>query len=82
MENLIKLLTKEITGFENPEVTTDEKDGITYYIISIPQEHIGKLIGKNGRIISALRTIANVRAAKENTRINIEVKEATKEVTL
>lgn len=76
MEDLIKFLTKEITGFGKPEVSSEERDGIVYYIIAVPQEHIGKLIGKNGRIISALRTIASVRALKENIRIGIEVKEA------
>lgn len=75
MEDLIKFLTKEVTGFAEPEVTSEEREGITYYIISVPQEHVGKLIGKNGRIISALRTIAQVRASKEGIRIGIEVKE-------
>lgn len=69
-------MTKEITGVDNPGITSEEREGITYYIISVPQEHVGKLIGKNGRIISALRTIASVRASKEGTRIGIEVKEA------
>ncbi|MBI3290178.1 KH domain-containing protein [Candidatus Microgenomates bacterium] len=75
MEDLIKFLAKEVTGFENPEVTSEDRDGITYYIISVPQEHVGKLIGKQGRIISALRTIVSVRASKEGIRIGIEVKE-------
>lgn len=76
MEDLIKFLTTQITGVENPEISSEDRDGITYYIISVPQEHVGKLIGKNGRIISALRTIASVRASKENKRIAVEVKES------
>ena len=75
MEDLIKFLSKEITGFENPEVVSEERDGIVYYIISVPQEHVGKLIGKNGRIINALRAVASVRASKEGKRIGIEIKE-------
>ena len=76
MEDLIKYLTKEVTGFSDPQITSEEREGITYYIISVPQEHVGKLIGKSGRIISALRTITSVRASKEGIRIGIEIKEA------
>lgn len=75
MEDLLKFLTYEITGVENPEIASEERDGVTLYIISVPQESVGKLIGREGRIINALRTVASVRATRENRRINIEVKE-------
>ena len=39
------------------------------------QEDIGKIIGKNGRIIRALRDLMKVIAAKRNIYVDIEIHE-------
>ncbi len=47
----------------NPdEITVDsqESDGLTIFEISAPEELIGKIIGKEGKVIKSIRTILNV----------------------
>ncbi|MBI4059274.1 KH domain-containing protein [Candidatus Microgenomates bacterium] len=75
MEDLIKFLAQEITGVEDVTIAATEQDGITIYTVTLPKENIGQFIGKSGRIISAIRTVTGIRAAKENIRFNIEVAE-------
>ncbi len=41
--------------------------------IQIAEEDMGRLIGKQGQTISALRTLVRVIGARENERINLKV---------
>ena len=52
-----------------------EEDGQFLYHISVHAEDIGKIIGRNGNVIQAIRTLAKVRAMKENKLIRIFVNE-------
>lgn len=75
MEKLLDFLVREITKTPEVKISRETREGIDNYIIALPQEFISQLIGKNGRIISAVRTLALVLAIKDNTKISIEVKE-------
>ena len=44
-------------------------------VINVSKEDIGKVIGKNGRIISSLRVLISSIAKKEKRTVRIEVKE-------
>ncbi len=63
---------------DNPEeVTIEERmDGdATILIIHTNAADIGKVIGKSGRIIRALRDLMKVLAAKANTFVDVEIAE-------
>ncbi|MFZ5535174.1 MAG: KH domain-containing protein [Patescibacteria group bacterium] len=63
---------------DNPEeVTIEERmDGdATILIIHTNPSDIGKVIGKSGRIIRALRDLMKVLAAKANTFVDVEIAE-------
>lgn len=77
MEDLLSFIVTEITGDKPQSITSKTEDGIITYTITVPKEQMGVLIGKGGRVIFAIRTLARVRAAKENTQINIELQEET-----
>jgi len=52
------------------EIISDE--GVLYRI-TVSKEDVGKLIGKGGRIASALRTVLKAAGAKQGIRISINV---------
>ncbi|HLD25042.1 MAG TPA: KH domain-containing protein [Patescibacteria group bacterium] len=61
------------------EVTIDERTDGDAAILTIhtnPSD-IGKVIGKSGRIIRALRDLMKVLAAKRNTYVDVEIAEET-----
>lgn len=62
-----------------PEKVTIEKNQLgenNYrYLIRVRKEDIGKIIGKGGKIIEALRNVAKILAVKEGKKIRIEVAE-------
>ena len=77
MKNLLEFILNHIV--DHPEdVVVDEaetEEGHTYTIHVHPDD-MGKVIGKNGRIIQSIRNIAKVRAVKENLRVYITIAES------
>lgn len=70
LKKLVSYIASEGVSFEIKE---ELLDGLTTYTILVPEEEIGKLIGKEGRVISALRTLCRLKAAKEQKRVLIKV---------
>jgi len=63
---------------ENPEamqIETEEKEGLTVYKVRLHSDDMGKVIGKQGNTINAIRGLMQAGSAKANTRCIIEVSE-------
>ena len=61
---------------DNPEfVTVNETAGSSVIIleISVGSADIGKVIGKEGRIANAIRTIVKAAAAKSDKKVTVEI---------
>lgn len=75
MKVLLNFILTQIV--DNPdEVSIDEQqisEGNFQYTIHAQVGDTGKIIGRDGKIISAIRNIAKVLAIKENTHIRIEI---------
>lgn len=76
MKELLMTITKGLV--ENPDavsITVDEPndEGITVYHLNVAQGDMGRVIGKQGRIIKAIRTIMRSAAVKNNCKVSIEV---------
>ena len=56
-------------------IESNEKGKFIEITINVIKEDIGKIIGKNGRIISSLRVLISSIAKKEKKIVKIEVKE-------
>ena len=52
-----------------------EEDSSYTYIITVDKDDMGMLIGKEGRTIKSLRTLAKLKAIKDGTRVNITLSE-------
>ena len=68
LENLL-----DSTG--NYTIESNEKGKHVDIVINVVQEDMGKIIGKNGRIITSLRVLMSSIAKKEKKVIKIDVKE-------
>lgn len=77
MKDLTHYLVTNI--IDNPDtVTIDESvddRGTTLLTIHVNPADIGKVIGKEGRTINAIRDIVKIKAMKENKYIDITVAE-------
>jgi predicted RNA-binding protein YlqC (UPF0109 family) len=78
MKNLLEFLLIHLVNHpEDVVVEETQLDTHIEYTLHVHQEDMGRIIGKQGSVIDAIRKIARVRAMKEGTRISVNVAEAT-----
>jgi hypothetical protein len=74
MGELVEMIAKALV--DNPEaVAVNEVEGTQSVIIElkVAPEDMGKIIGKQGRIAKAIRTVVKAAAIKENKRAVVEI---------
>jgi predicted RNA-binding protein YlqC (UPF0109 family) len=74
MKDLVEYIAKSIVNEPdavNVEEETNE-DGITLKL-SVADDDKGRIIGKQGQIAQAMRTLLRVKAAKAATRVRLEI---------
>lgn len=54
-------------------ISSEEKDRATVIRVACEKQDIGKVIGRNGKTISAIRALANGAGGRVGKRINVEV---------
>jgi predicted RNA-binding protein YlqC (UPF0109 family) len=74
MKELVEFIAKAIVNAPDQVVVTEEtsEEGLTLKL-QVADEDKGRVIGKQGRIAQAMRTLLRVKAAKEGTRVNLEI---------
>jgi len=74
MKELVEYIAKAIVNSPDDVVVTEEtgEQGITLKL-QVADDDKGRVIGKQGRIAQAMRTLLRVRAAKEGTRVTLEI---------
>ena len=60
---------------ESYTIESNEKGKFVDMTINVTKDDMGKVIGKNGRIITALRVLMSSVAKKDRKSVKIEVKE-------
>ncbi len=76
MKDLLISIAKGLV--DNPDVVTAEEEaineeGVIVFHLHVAQDDIGKVIGKQGRIAKAIRTIMRTAANRKNMKIQIEI---------
>ena len=74
MKELVEYIAKSLV--DNPDaVTVNEVDGEQSLILElkVAQEDMGKVIGKQGRIAKAIRTVVKAAAVKQHKRVIVEI---------
>ncbi|MCQ2481207.1 MAG: KH domain-containing protein [Clostridia bacterium] len=72
-----KLLVSIAQGLvEDPSavnVTVEESDNATIYHLHVAEDDMGRVIGKQGRIAKAIRTVMRAAAIRQNTKVAVEI---------
>ena len=74
-----KLLISIVSGLvENPEavtVTVDQpnEEGIIVYHLKVAENDMGRVIGKQGRIAKAIRTVMRAAASRNEQKIAVDI---------
>ncbi len=74
MKELLEVIAKRLV--ENPEqasVTETENDRTLVLELKVAPEDMGKVIGKQGRIAKAIRTVVKAAGVHEDKKIVVEI---------
>jgi predicted RNA-binding protein YlqC (UPF0109 family) len=70
----IRFIVRELVDEpEQVHITEVPGDGVVTYEIRVASQDLGKVIGKQGRIANALRTVAKAVAMKEKRKVYVEI---------
>lgn len=74
MKELVEVIAKSLVDYpEQVEVTETESDKSIVLELHVAQTDMGKVIGKQGRIAKAIRTVVKAAASKEEKRVIVEI---------
>jgi uncharacterized protein len=75
MQDLVEYLARSLV--DKPDAVSvesfDEDDGSVVYELSVAEDDVGKIIGRGGRTVNALRCVLRACAAKQERRILLDV---------
>ena len=74
MEKLVAVIAKSLVEHpEAVEVSSRQEDGQTVLSLHVAEDDMGKVIGRQGRIAKALRTVVKAAATRENKKVTVEI---------
>ena len=80
MKDLVETIVKSLVDYPD-EVRINETVGESIIIleISAAADDVGKVIGKEGRIANAIRTVVKAAAAKNDKKVTVEIMTSKKD---
>jgi len=76
MKTLIETIVKPLVEFpEDVQVREVEDDSRLTYQLSVNKEDMGKVIGKQGRVAKAIRTVVYAAGSSQQKKIFLEIGE-------
>lgn len=74
MKELVEFIARSIVNLPDSVVVTETTDeqGLTL-TLQVADEDKGRVIGKQGRVAGAMRTLLRVKAAKAGTKVNLKI---------
>lgn len=74
MKELVEVITKALVDSPEEVVVTEREDKKTTVLeVRVANADMGKVIGKQGRIAKAIRSVVKAAAAKEDKKVVVDI---------
>lgn len=74
MKELVEVIAKSLVDYPDQVVVTEtENEKAIVLELRVAQSDMGKVIGKQGRIAKAIRSVVKVAASKEEKKVIVEI---------
>ena len=74
MKELVEVIAKSLVDCPNEvQVTETTKDDATVIELKVAPSGMGKVIGKQGRIAKAIRSVVKAAASKDDKKVIVEI---------
>lgn len=71
LEYVVRLLVREP---DQVEVTETVEEGTVIYRLSVAPDDVGRIIGREGRVIRAIRSLLRAAGARQGVRVALQVR--------
>lgn len=75
MKKTLEYIVSSILSVDKVKIDESEVDGILNFTIHVEKENMGKIIGKEGKVIRAIRNVMRIPAIRTEQRINVNLEE-------
>ena len=74
MKDLVEVIAKALVDDPDSVVVTERQEGRTTVVeVKVAESAMGKVIGKQGRIAKAIRSVVKAAAAKEDKKVVVDI---------
>ena len=74
MKELVEVIVKALVDDPESVVVTEKEEGRTTVVeVKVADSDMGKVIGKQGRIAKAIRSVVKAAAAKEDKKVIVDI---------
>ena len=74
MKELVEVIAKALVDNPDEGVVSEKKDGRNIMIeLHVAPSDMGKVIGKQGRIAKAIRSVVKAASTRENLKVDVEI---------
>ena len=74
MKELVEIIAKALVEHPDEVLVTQKEEGKHITIeLHVTASDMGKVIGKQGRIAKAIRSVVKAASSKENQRVDVEI---------
>lgn len=74
MKELVEVIAKSLVDSPDEVVVTQKEEGKHITIeLHVAASDMGKVIGKQGRIAKAIRSVVKAASAKDNKKVDVEI---------
>lgn len=75
MNDLVDFLARALV--DDPEAVSvdafEEDDGTVVYEVTVAEDDVGKIIGRSGRTVNALRAVVRAAAVRDGRRVLVDI---------
>ena len=74
MKEIVEIIAKSLVDHpEDVVVVEKQEDRTIVFELHVASDDMGKVIGKQGRIAKAMRTVVKAAATRENKKVTVEI---------
>lgn len=74
MKDLVEVIAKSLVDNPNEVVVTEKESGKTLVVeLKVAPADMGKVIGKQGRIAKAIRSVVKAAASREDKKVIVDI---------
>jgi predicted RNA-binding protein YlqC (UPF0109 family) len=67
------MATQLVENADDIDITVDDRGSSVHIMLRVPEAEMGRVIGRQGRIAKAMRTVVMIAGSRQNVRASLDI---------